>query len=398
MMAAGRAAELGAQVILLEKMERLANKLRITGKGRCNITNMAELEKFIQAYGRNGKFLYHCFSQFFNGDLIDFFEKRGVATMVEDDLRVFPASGNATAIADCLLNYLKENRVVIKTNLRVRKIITEHNKIVGAKGSNNEIIIGDAVIIATGGRSYSCTGSTGDGYVLARDLGHTVIPPKPGLVPLETKEGYVKEMQGLSLKDVELSAYAQGRRFAVIRGEMLVTHFGLSGPIVLTLSREIIEKLSQGEVFVSINFMPELTKKEIETTIQNVLREHGGMKFQNVLRFLLPAKAIAVFIKRLKIHADKRAGDVNRAERSGLAELLVNLKMTVKGARPIDEAMVTSGGVALNEIKPKTMESRIIKGLFFCGEVIDIDGDTGGFNLQAAFSTGCVAGQSASGI
>ncbi|MEK9150451.1 MAG: NAD(P)/FAD-dependent oxidoreductase [Candidatus Desantisbacteria bacterium] len=394
MMAAGRAAECGGNVICLERTERLGNKLKITGKGRCNITNMAEMSEFIQNYGKNGRFLYGPFAKFFNHDLIEFFEKRGVATVVERGKRVFPKSNEAEEITRCLINYLKENKVVIRTNFRVSRVIVEGNEVRGVEG-RDEIVECEAVIIATGGMSYPRTGSTGDGYKLAERLGHRIVPLAPGLVPLETEESYVKELAGLSLKNITVSSFLNGKGFEEIFGEMLFTHFGLSGPIVLTMSQDIVQRLKLGRVTLSINFKPALTKEMLEKRILREFTEYGKMKFKNILKHLLPNKAIPVFIRLLKVSEDKRCGEIDKEGRQRLIELLSDFKMTVKCSRPIEEAIVTSGGIDLNEINPKTMESKKIKGLFFAGEVIDISGNTGGYNLQSAFSTGYVAGESA---
>lgn len=395
MMAASRAAECGGQVILLERTARLGNKLNITGKGRCNITNMAELDEFIRSYGKNGRFLYGCFAKFFNSDLIEFFEKRGVATVVERGNRVFPKSNEAGEITRCLINYLKGNKVSIKTDFRVSKVVIDGNRARGVKGKD-ETINCDVVIIATGGMSYPRTGSSGDGYKLAVELGHRIIPPTPGLVPLEIEESYVKEMAGLSLKNVRVTGFLNGKSFQEMFGEMLFTHFGLSGPVILTMSQIIVQKLKEGKVTLSINFKPALTEEMLEKRILREFSEYGKMKFKNILKHLLPNKAIPVFMKILRIAEDKRCSEIDKAERQRLIELLSDFKMTVKRPRPIEEAIVTSGGVALDEINPKTMESKKIKGLYFCGEVIDVDGNTGGYNLQEAFSTGYVAGESAS--
>ncbi len=395
LMAAGRAGELGCDVILLEKMHRLGMKLRITGKGRCNLTNMEELDEFIKHYGVKGKFLYNCLAKFFNSDLIEFFEKRGVDTVIERGKRVFPKTGDADDIVDCLIDYIKKNKVTIKTDFRVSKIITDGRRVVGVTGNNDERIDGNAVIIAAGGKSYPLTGSTGDGYMLAKMLGHEIIKPEPGLVPLEIEEEYIMEMQGLGLKNIELTVFVNGKKFDQIFGEMLFTHYGVSGPIILTISKEVVSKLKQGTTILSVNFKPALSKDSLDKRILREFNEYGQMKYKNILKHLIPSKAIDVFMKLSKIPADKRGCEMKREERSRLIKLLSDFRMTVKGPRPIEEAIVTCGGVALDEINPKTMESLLRKGLFFCGEVIDIDGDTGGYNLQAAFSTGYVAGENA---
>jgi predicted Rossmann fold flavoprotein len=243
--------------------------------------------------------------------------------------------------------------------------------------------------------SYPRTGSTGDGYRLAQDIGHTIVKPQPSLVPLEIQEDDIKDMQGLNLKNVELTASVNSKPFARLFGEMMFTHFGVSGPIVLTLSKQVVQSMSQGTITLSINFKPALAAEQLEHRLRREFETYGKMRYKKILTHLLPAKAVAVFVKRSRIDPDKRGCDINREERKRLAELLSCFTMTVSGTRPIEEAIVTQGGIALSEINPKTMESKIVKGLFLCGEVIDVDGNTGGYNLQAAFSTGYVAGENA---
>jgi predicted Rossmann fold flavoprotein len=394
MMAAGRAAEIGCQVMLFEKMHRLGSKLAITGKGRCNLTNMGDMDSFIGHYGKNGNFLRNCFARFFNHDLIDFFEARGVGTVVERGQRVFPSSNNAEEIVECLSSYLKEKGVDIRTEFGVDAITVKDEGITGVQGNGVEIPC-IAAVLATGGRSYPLTGSTGDGYRFAMDMGHRVRKPEPGLVPIEVKEDFVKEMQGLSLKNVEVSAYADGKKFACLFGEMLFTHFGVSGPIILTMSRLIVQEYHKHRITLSINYKPAITKLQLEKRLLREFDQYGKMKCRNVLKRLLPIAAIDVFLKRACIPAEKHACEISREERQRLLQYLTDFRLTVRGPRPIDEAIITHGGVALDEIDPYTMQSRLIHGLFFCGELIDIAGDTGGYNLQAAFSTGYLAGESA---
>ncbi len=394
MIAAGRAAEKGCRTILLEKMPRLGSKLMITGKGRCNITNMEEMESFLQHYGKNGKFLRNCFERFFNRDLIHFFESRGVNTVVERGKRVFPESSDAEEIIRCMNEFLRHSGVEVRTGFRVDAILSTNGYITGIQGEGEQIPCNTA-IVATGGLSYPLTGSTGDGYRFAQDLGHRVRKPEPGLVPIEIEDDYAKRMKGMSLKNVELSAFAGEKIFARLFGEMIFTHFGISGPIVLTMSHAIVERLRTSKVAVSINFKPALSKDTVEKRLLREFNMHGKMRCRNVLKYLLPVAAIDVFIARSGIPPGKRASEVTRDERRLLVRLLTDFRMTVKGPRPIDEAIVTEGGVALDELDPYTMQSRIVKGLFFCGEVIDIAGDTGGYNLQAAFSTGYLAGENA---
>ncbi|KPL13058.1 hypothetical protein AMJ74_05785 [candidate division WOR_3 bacterium SM1_77] len=397
MMAAGRAAETGCRVLLLEKMQRLGSKLAITGKGRCNITNMEALESFLPHYGTNGKFLWNCYARFFNQDLIDFLELQGMSIVVERGKRVFPAHDDAEGIVRCLHNYLKKNGVEIRTGFKVDEILVSDEFAAGVQGDGIDIP-GESVIVSTGGLSYPLTGSTGDGYRFAMNLGHRVRKPEPNLVPVEIEEDFGTTLQGLSLKNIELTAFASGRRFARLFGEMLFTHFGVSGPIVLTMSREVVKMLSGNRVTLLINFKPALTKAQLEQRLLREFSQYGKMKYKNVLKHLLPMKLVNVFVGVSGISADKPVCEINRLERQRIIQFLNSFPLTVKGVRPIDEAIVTNGGIALDEIDPQTMQSRVVKGLFFCGEVIDIAGDTGGYNLQAAFSTGYVAGESACSI
>jgi predicted Rossmann fold flavoprotein len=397
MMAAGKAAEAGCEVILVEKMSRLGTKLAITGKGRCNLTNMGDIDSFIEHYGKNGRFLRNCFARFFNSDLIAFFEDRGVRTVLERGQRVFPFSNNAGEIVECLSEFLETNGVDVRTEFTVDAILKEDDRVTVVQGNGIEIPCA-GVVLATGGRSYPLTGSTGDGYRFAMDLGHRVRKPEPGLVPIEVEEDIVKEMQGLSLKNVEVTVLADGKRFASRFGDMLFTHFGVSGPIILTMSRSMVWKHQKHRVTISINFKPALTEVQLEKRLLREFERHGKMKCRNVLKHLLPVAAIDVFIRRARLQAEKHACEISREERQRLISCLTDFRLTVKGPRPIDEAIVTEGGVSLDEIDPYTMQSLLVHGLFFCGEVIDIAGDTGGYNLQAAFSTGYVAGESACGI
>ena len=397
MMAAGRAAQCGCRVVLLEKMSRLGRKLAITGKGRCNLTNVERLDAFLLHYGKNGRFLHNCFARFFSQDLIDFLKEYGLATIVERGGRVFPEEGDARGVVSCLHKYLMKHGVIIKTDFRVDDILVQEGRIAGVQGNGMDIR-GNAVVVATGGLSYSRTGSTGDGYRFAMDLGHRVRKPEPNLVPLEIEEEFVTQLSGLSLKNIELSAFAAGRCIARQFGEMLFTHFGISGPIVLTMSREIVKMLPKHTVTVCINFKPALNQSQLEQRLLREFEVHGRMNFKNLMKHLLPLRLVDVFVKISGISGHKKACEIDRAERQKTLQLLRKFTLAVKGARPIDEAIVTAGGVALDELDPRTMQSRIVKGLFFCGEVIDIAGDTGGYNLQSAFSTGYVAGSSACGV
>lgn len=397
LMAAGRAAEAGARVLLLEKMPRAGIKLLISGKGRSNITNIEEnIREFIQNYGKSGQFLYNVFSRFFNKQLMEFFKQKNVETVAERGGRVFPASGKAAEIVDALLKYVKENKVEILYKSPVEKILIENNRVIGVRARSGRIFDSKAVILATGGSSYPKTGSTGDGYKIAKYLGHTVIEIMPSLVPLETKQSWPKSLQGLSLENVKAAIYFDGNKDQEEFGDMLFTHFGISGPIILRLSRRVVELMGKGKVEISLDLKPALDKHKLQ---QRLIREFATKKiYKNILTELLPKKLINIFIFLSGVSKDKQGNQINKEERERIISLLKDLRMTISAYRPIDEAIVTRGGVSTKEIDPKTMESKKIKGLYLCGEVMDIDGQTGGYNLQAAFSTGFVAGESAANL
>ena len=394
MMAAGRAAECGADVLLLEKTPRLGSKLRLTGKGRCNLTNETELPQFITHFGETGPFLYSAFTRFFVQDLVSFFNQRGVPTVVERGGRIFPVSNNAQQVVDALEGYLVATGVQVRRGFPVEHLQVEGQQIQGV-GGKGHTIRGAAFILATGGASYPQTGSDGGGYLLAAQAGHRIVPIGPALVPLVTVERWVRELQGLSLRNVQATLFLNDQPLAQEFGEMLFTHFGVSGPIVLTLSKKAVQALPQGHVSLSINLKPALTPEELDKRLQCELDGHGRRQLHNILAGLLPDKMVHVFATLLAIPTGKPAHQVAAAERRRIRALLQDLRVTIGGSRPIAEAIVTAGGVDTREIDPRTMQSRLIKGLFFCGEVIDIDADTGGYNLQAAFSTGYLAGESA---
>ncbi len=394
MMAAGRAAECGARVLVLEKTPRLGSKLRLTGKGRCNVTNERELADFVAQFGDTGRFLYGAFSHFFVQDLISFLEERGVPTVVERGGRVFPVSDDARQVAAALEGYLVVNGVHVQLKCAVECLWVQGSRILGVQVQGRSIRAA-AVVLATGGASYPRTGSSGDGYRLAAEVGHHIVPIRPALVPLVTQEPWVPGLQGLSLRNVQATLSVDGAPIAQAFGEMLFTHFGLSGPIVLQLSKRAVDALASGLVCLSINLKPALTSEELDRRLQQEFESHGPRQLRGILAELLPRKMVDVFINLLGIPADKPGHQITADERRRIAALLQDLRMTIVASRPIDEAIVTAGGVDTVEIDPRTMESKLIDGLYFCGEVIDVDADTGGYNLQAAFSTGYLAGQSA---
>lgn len=400
LLAAGRAAECGARVILLERGPRTARKLRIAGKGRANITNTAEIKDFISAFGENGKFLYGAFSRFFRDDLIALLDRLGVKTKVERGGRVFPASDDADDVADALERWCHNLGVEIRRNVRAKTIIVEDGRTAGVETFSGPVR-GGAVVLAAGGMTYPKTGSTGDGYRMAAEVGHHVIEPRPALTAMVTAERWVRRLQGLSLKNVEARLHLIasdgshkliGRQF----GEMLFTHFGVSGPIILTLSRGAADFLKQGELELSIDLKPALSDEQLD---ERFIREFTVTKqFRNYLPELLPRLMIPVFIELSGIPSDLPLNQITVVQRRRIIDLLRNLRTTVTSLRPPEEAIVTAGGVDIREINPKTMESKLIPGLYFVGEVIDIDAATGGYNLQAAFSTGWVAGENAASI
>jgi predicted Rossmann fold flavoprotein len=406
MMAAGRAAEKGADVLLLEKMNQPGKKILISGKTRCNLTNANDLEDFILYYGPNGRFLYGPFHQFFRDDLLTFMQKYGVETKLERGGRIFPASDDAQDVVKALTQYLSDNKVNLRTHARVTDILTSEGKVTGVKTASAECSA-DAVILAAGGASFPATGSTGDGYRLAQSLGHTIVKLRPALVPLIVEEvELAKSLQGVSLKNVRLTAYqcradeinlpkSWNHIMDTRTGEMMLTHFGIGGPITLQMSLDIVDALEKGPVSVAIDLKPALKLDDLELRLQRDFDMFSKRSFQNILKELLPQKFIQPIVKLSGIAPDKPGHQINSKERDALAKLVKSLNFNIKGPLPMSSAMVTAGGVSLKEIDPRTMESKLVKGLFFCGEVIDIDADTGGYNLQAAFSTGYVAGENA---
>ncbi len=402
LMAAGQAALSGAEVIVLEKKSKPLRKLGITGKGRCNLTNRAPLAEFIERFGPNGRFLRCSFGHFFSDDLIKLLKESGVKTAFERGGRVFPLSDDAGEVVEALLKWARGNGVKIKTGIRVKKLIINENNITGVKYGNSEKseaagkYLADKVIIATGGASYPATGSTGDGYRLAESAGHGIVPIRPALVPLETRGDVAKRLQGLSLKNVGLKVLADGKKAGDIFGEMLFTHYGVSGPIVLTISKKAVDLLGEGKkVSLSIDLKPALDDKKLDIRLLRDLNSYGNKKFKSILKLLLPQKLIPVCVELTGIPGEKLCHQVSSAERKRLRLWLKDFRLDVTCHRSFNEAIITAGGVSLKEVNPKTLESRLVKNLYFAGEVLDIDADTGGYNLQAAFSTGYLAGVSA---
>ena len=395
LMAAGTAAQYADKVILIEKNDRVGKKLRITGKGRCNITNAREIEDMIDMYPSNGKFLYSALYTFTNDDIVALLEKEGVEVKTERGGRIFPVSDDARDVVAAMRRYaLKPNVKLIRA--KVKSLITENGRIKGVRTSVKNFY-GDSVIICTGGKSYPQTGSDGSGYRLAKSAGHTIIKPVPSLVPLTVKEKWCRDLSGLSLKNVEITAFgSDGARISSGFGEMLFTHFGVSGPLILSLSSHIRGGKAQG-CTIEINLKPALSPEQLDARILRDFDQKKKKHLVNSLDDLLPKALIPVIIEEAGIEPHKPVCEISRAQRHALVETLRHLTLHVTGFRPIEEAIVTSGGVKTSEIDPSTMESKLMKGLYFAGEVIDVDGYTGGYNLQAAWSTGYLAGLNAGG-
>lgn len=395
LIAAGRAAELGAKVLLVEKMNKPALKLLMTGNGRCNITNTAPLSKFYSHIYPNGKFLQNVFNKFFNTDVVYFFKHHNLNTIVEDNGRVFPASHKSSDVLNVLMNWLDENKVEIKYNCRAEKLILENNVVKGVEVLDNDTltsIYSDNLFICTGGNSYPSTGSTGDGYKLAKDAGHTIETIKPALVPLKTAGDIAERLMGLALKDIKIAIWVNGKKKAESSGEMLFTHFGLSGPLIINASRYVVEELiNNNKVELKIDLKPEIDEQSLDKEILEGLNKHGKMQIKNFLSLHLSSRLVDVFLEILNIDSAKECHQINSKERKKISLLMKAFPFVITGHRSFKEAMVTAGGVSTKEINPQTMESKIIKNLYFAGEIIDIDADTGGYNLQIAWSTGWVA-------
>jgi predicted Rossmann fold flavoprotein len=396
LIAAGRAAQCGADVVILEKMPRPARKLMITGKGRCNLTNIAEIHEFVHHFGTNGKFLHRAFGAFFSGDLLSLLDDLGVETLTERGGRVFPKSNSAREIVDALTRWVKQLGVGIHTTSPVKAIKVGNSKIESVIVAGGKEYACEALIIATGGASYPATGSSGDGYKFAESVGHRINPIHPALVPLEVSGEICGRLQGLSLKNVNLTLLVNDKKVREEFGEMLFTHYGLSGPIVLTVSGMAVRAIAAGKsVRVSIDLKPALDDKILDTRLLREFSEHSKKQFSSVLRTLMPLKMIPVCAELTGIPEDMRVSQISGTERKALRNWLKGFALEISGYRPFEEAIITSGGVDVREVNPGTMESKIIKNLYFAGEVLDIDADTGGYNLQAAFSTGWLAGTSA---
>lgn len=393
LMAAVIAGREGARVILLEKMNMVGKKMGITGKGRCNITNSADISDFIKNTPGNGKFLYGAYERFSNVDLLALLHEWGLKTKVERGGRVFPESDSALEVRNLFMKMLKKYNVTVHLNEAVTKIVTKDNVVTGVV-TTKESYACEAVIIATGGASYPLTGSTGDGYRLAEGVGHSITDIRPSLVPIVTEESWVKDIMGLSLRNVEVSIVSKEKVQAKMFGEMMFTHFGVTGPTILSLSHtvgKLLRKKKTAPIAVSINLKPALTAEVLDKRLQKDFDLYSKKQLANGMKDLLPSNLIPIIISLAKLDPAKPINQITKEERQRLCHVLQHMTLTVKGLRPVEEAIVTAGGISLKEFNPKTMESKLVKGLYGAGEVLDIDAFTGGYNLQAAFSTGYVA-------
>lgn len=393
MMAAYSSAKEGNKVVLLEKNEKLGKKIYITGKGRCNLTCAVEKNDFFSNVVNNPKFLYSCINALSPQDLVSFFESKRLKLKEERGKRIFPFSDKASDVTKTLEKSLIELGVEIRLNTSVIEIISNNNQVVGVKTQIEEIIC-DKVVVCTGGISYPTTGSTGDGYKFAKVFGHNIVQPKPALVGVELKGSDFALLQGLSLKNVKLSVFNDKKILFSDFGEMLFTHYGVSGPIVLSCS-SVINKFCLENLTLSIDLKPALNEQTLEQRLIREFTENNAKNITTAMRSLMPKSLIEVVLSKAKVSANKNCSQITVKERNNILSTLKNLTFGVKKLRPIEEAIITSGGVDVKQINPKTMESKLVKGLFFAGEVIDVDAFTGGFNLQIAFSTGFVAGKNA---
>ena len=392
MMAAVFAARNGQNVQLLEKNEKLGKKLFITGKGRCNITNAADIEDLFTAVTSNPKFLYSGFYSFTNQQVIDFFEELGVKTKIERGERVFPVSDHSSDVIAAFSRELKSLGVSVSLHTEVKELLCEQDKVCGVLLTNGKKMKADAVIVATGGISYPSTGSTGDGYRFARETGHRVTELLPSLVPMEVRQWYAKELQGLSLRNIEIRITDGKKKLYEEFGEMLFTHYGVTGPVILSASSVVGKTLRKKELTLHIDLKPALSEEQLDKRILREFDANHNKQYKNSIDSLFPAKLKPVMIELSEIEPEKKVNEITKEERQRLVHLIKDFTMTLTGLRGYNEAIITKGGVSVKEIDPGTMESKIIKGLYFAGEVLDLDAVTGGYNLQIAWSTGYLAG------
>ena len=400
MMAAITAAEYGNNVTIIEKNSDFGKKLLITGKGRCNITSSLYMSEFIKNTPGNGQFLYSAFQNYTNTDIIDFLKNQGLEVKEERGSRIFPVTDKSIDVLNCFKSKINELKIKKLFNTRVQKILVQNGEVLGVR-TEKEIIQTDKIILATGGKSYPLTGSTGDGYLIAKNIGHKVTEIRPSLVPLVIYEkNECKEMQGLSLRNVGIKIIDESKNKLIYEdfGEMIFTHFGISGPTILSGSahlvryKEIDNLMKEQKIKLQIDLKPALTEEQLDERILRDFKEFKNKQFKHALDKLLPQKMIPIVIEKTKINEEKRVNEITKEERRNLVKVLKKFELTIKDFRPVEEAIITSGGINIKEINPKTMESKLVKGLYFAGEIIDVDSYTGGFNLQIAYSTGYTAG------
>ena len=400
MMAAITAAEYGNNVTIIEKNSDFGKKLLITGKGRCNITSSLYMSEFIKNTPGNGQFLYSALQNYTNTDIIDFLKNQGLEVKEERGNRIFPVTDKSIDVLNCFKSKINELKIKKLFNTRVQKILVQNGEVLGVR-TEKEIIQTDKIILATGGKSYPLTGSTGDGYLIAKNIGHKVTEIRPSLVPLVIYEkNECKEMQGLSLRNVGIKIIDESKNKLIYEnfGEMILTHFGISGPTILSGSahlvryKEIDNLMKEQKIKLQIDLKPALTEEQLDERILRDFKEFKNKQFKHALDKLLPQKMIPIVIKKTKINEEKRVNEITKEERRNLVKVLKKFELTIKDFRPVEEAIITSGGINIKEINPKTMESKLVKGLYFAGEIMDVDSYTGGFNLQIAYSTGYTAG------
>ena len=400
MMAAITAAEYGNNVTIIEKNSDFGKKLLITGKGRCNITSSLYMSEFIKNTPGNGQFLYSAFQNYTNTDIIDFLKNQGLEVKEERGNRIFPVTDKSIDVLNCFKSKINELKIKKLFNTRVQKILVQNGEVLGVR-TEKEIIQTDKIILATGGKSYPLTGSTGDGYLIAKNIGHKVTEIRPSLVHLVIYEkNECKEMQGLSLRNVGIKIIDESKNKLIYEdfGEMIFTHFGISGPTILSGSahlvryKEIDNLMKEQKIKLQIDLKPALTEEQLDERILRDFKEFKNKQFKHALDKLLPQKMIPIVIEKTKINEEKRVNEITKEERRNLVKVLKKFELTIKDFRPVEEAIITSGGINIKEINPKTMESKLVKGLYFAGEIIDVDSYTGGFNLQIAYSTGYTAG------
>ncbi len=398
LIAAGRAAESGSNVLLVEKMKQEGRKLLITGKGRCNITNHSPIADFIKHVHPNGRFLKHAFSQFFANDIVQLLTQQGVETFVERGNRVFPVSDKAADVLQALLRWNRKNGVDILRKCNVQRLLVSDGKITGIEAvvdDKKKQFHAQNIILCTGGSSYPATGSTGDGYKLAKAVGHNIEPVRPALVPLETSGDIAQRLMGLSLKNAKAIVWSNGKKLKEDFGELLFTHWGLSGPIILTISRLVVDELhKKNNVEISIDLKPALDEQKLDNRLLRDLDDNGKKRVENIFKLWLPSTLIPVFMELTGIDQSKEGHQLTGKERRKIRLLMKDFRFTITGHRPFEEAIITAGGISTKEINSKTMESKLVENLYFAGEVIDLDADTGGYNLQIAYSTGWLAAQS----